>query len=271
MRMSAWPRTLALRDPQCRKLVGRNGFLGGQELCAGIEIGSSHLQDCRRAIERIRDDVTDSDVDLAHRLLSGLEMPRRNPGKKLLRGRRIGALAKQLIHAVPRDHFDGDFGCPLKVIGCSGRDLTGEHERCRRASAHQDGDPIAEIGLDQQEAIFRRALDRVAQRTHAARDDRDLMHGIGARQGRGYQGVAQLVIGDARSLLHGENATLLLQSGDDPLHGIGEVGAGDGITLATRGNDRGLVDQIGKVGEAAILRVGTIGLVSDNLATNSSW
>ena len=60
---------------------------------------------------------------------------------------------------------------------------------------------FSQIAFGEKEAVFRRPLDRIAERTDAARDDRDLLDRIDAWQARRDQGVAHLVIGDAAALL----------------------------------------------------------------------
>ena len=66
----------------------------------------------------------------------------------------------------------------------------------------QHGDAVLRGSVAaKQEAILGRPLDRIAERTDTARDDRDLVHRIDARQVRRDQGVANFVIGDAAALL----------------------------------------------------------------------
>ena len=127
------------------------------------------------------------------------------------------------IHAVAGDHLEGDLGRPLQVVGRAGRDVAGEHQALRGASAHQHGDAVLEIAVGEQEAILGRPLDRIAERADAARNDRDLVDRIDARQARRDQGVPHLVIGDAAALLRVEHAALLFQAGDDALDRGGEV------------------------------------------------
>ena len=72
-------------------------------------------------------------------------------------------------------------------------------------------------------AVLGRPLDRVAERADAARNDRHLVHRVGARQRHRDQRVAHLVIGDDLALLRIEQAVLLLEPGDDALDRVGEV------------------------------------------------
>src|SRR5262249_36962220 len=104
----------------------------------------------------------------------------------------------------------------------------------------------------QQKAILRGSLDGVAERPDAARNNRDLVDRIDARQGRGHQGVAHLMIGDAAALLRAEYAALLLEAGNDAFDCDREVIERHRVAVASRRHDGGLVDQVGQVsaGEA---------------------
>src|SRR5208282_3470094 len=74
------------------------------------------------------------------------------------------------------------------------------------------------------------------------------MDRIDARQGRGDQRVAHLVIGDAASFLWAEHATLLLKAGDDAFDRHSEVVERDRVAVAPRRYDSGFIDQVGEVG-----------------------
>jgi hypothetical protein len=95
------------------------------------------------------------------------------------------------------------------------------------AAAQDDRDLVLQLGAGHQEAVLGRALDRVAQRADTPRDDRDLVDRVAARQREGHQGVAHLVVGHDLALLRVEEAVALLQSGDDALDRVGEVGERD--------------------------------------------
>jgi hypothetical protein len=53
------------------------------------------------------------------------------PGEERLGGRRVGALSDCVIHAVAREHLDGDLGRSLQIIGSFGRHLAVEDQRFR--------------------------------------------------------------------------------------------------------------------------------------------
>ena len=98
-----------------------------------------------------------------------------------------------------------------------------------------------------QVAILERQLHRVAERAEAARDDRDLVHRIEARQDPGDDRVARLVVRDDPPLLVAHHA-LLLEPGDDPVDRVVEVLHLDGGLVLARGEQRRLVDQVGEIG-----------------------
>ena len=73
----------------------------------------------------------------------------------------------------------------------------------RRAAAEQHRHLVLELLARHQEAVLGRALDGVAERADAARDDRDLVHRVGARQRQRDQRMAHLVVGDDLALAAG--------------------------------------------------------------------
>ena len=105
-----------------------------------------------------------------------------------------------------------------------------------------------QLALRHQVAVAFGPLHGVAQRGQSAGNDRDLVDGIGVGQAAGHQGVAAFVVGDALLLVDVHHALLLLQARRDPLHALVELVHGDrGLALA-RGQQRGLVHQVGQVG-----------------------
>src|SRR5262249_10098138 len=109
-------------------------------------------------------------------------------------------------------------------------------------------DAAFKVVTRQQKAILCGSLDGVAERPNAARNDRDLVDRIDARQGRGHQRVAHLVIGDAAALLRAEDAALLLVAGRHAFNYRGEVIERHRVAVAPRRHNGGLVDEVGEVG-----------------------
>src|SRR5439155_17105475 len=98
-----------------------------------------------------------------------------------------------------------------------GRDLAIEHEIFSSPSAHEHGDAIVKIAGGEQEAVLGRPLDRIAERSDAARDDRYFVYGIDARKARGHERMAHLVIGDAAAFLLAQHPAPFFETGDGPL------------------------------------------------------
>ena len=60
--------------------------------------------------------------------------------------------------------------------------------------------------------------------------------------------MTALVVGDDRLLRVRDDPRLALRAGDDPLQGLLELGHADDLLVAPRGQDGGLVDEVGEVG-----------------------
>ena len=67
-------------------------------------------------------------------------------------------------------------------------------------------------------------LHRVAECSHAAGNDRDLVDRIGIRQAARDEGVAAFVIGDAELFLFVDDPRLLFETGDDAFDPLFEFG-----------------------------------------------
>ena len=117
----------------------------------------------------------------------------------------VGDVAELLVHAVAHDHAARDVGRLGEIVGGAGREVA-EDELLGRPAAEQHRHLVLQLFARHQEAVLGRALDRVAERADAARDDRDLVHRIGAGQRQRDQRMAHLVIGDDLALLRVEQA-----------------------------------------------------------------
>ena len=63
-----------------------------------------------------------------------------------------------------------------------------------------------------------------------------------------HDGVAALVVGDDLLLLLGDDAAPALRSGDHAVDRLVELGHADGLLVAARGQDGGLVDEVREIG-----------------------
>ena len=121
-----------------------------------------------------------------------------------------------------------------------------EDELLGRVAAEHAGDLVLELALALQVAVLGGQAHRVAE-GHAAADDADLGDRVGLGQDALDDGVTALVVGDDRLLGVADDAALALRAGDDALERLAELGDGDDLLVAPRGEDGGLVDQVGQV------------------------
>ena len=165
------------------------------------------------------------------------------------------------VHPVPRDHGAGDIGSLDQIVGRPGRDMIVDDLLCR-APAKQDCDLVLEFLPRHQEAVLGRALDGVAERANPARYDRDLVHRVHPRQSHRHQRVPHLVVRHDLAFARIEHAVLLFQPRDDAFDGIVEVVHRHRISLAARGEQCCLVDEIGKIraGKAGSKRCDLLGI-----------
>ena len=89
-------------------------------------------------------------------------------------------------------------------------------------------------------------MHREAQRP-AARDDRNLVHGIGVRQAACGQSMATLVIGRPFSILVINDPRMLRQAGDDTINGLFKLILRNTLFVFSSSQQRRLIDEIRKV------------------------
>ena len=116
-------------------------------------------------------------------------------------------------HAVARDHVARDLGGALEVVRRAGRHLVHE-ELFGDAPAEQHGDHVQHVLAVHAVAVLLRQLHRHAERA-AARDDRDLVHGVGLGQQPRDDRVAGLVVRGVAALLFGHHDRAPLGAHDD--------------------------------------------------------
>ena len=114
---------------------------------------------------------------------------------------------------------------------------------------HHDAEHILELILGPQVAVFRGQQGGVAAHV-AAGDDANLVHAVGVGQVPGDQGMTGFVVGGHLLFALVDDAALALGAGDDPLDGFLEVRHEDAGLVLACGQQRRLVDQVGKVGAA---------------------
>ena len=102
----------------------------------------------------------------------------------------------------------------------------------------------------QEVPIFLRHLHRVAERAAAARDDADLADRIAARDETRHERVTALVERDRLAFLGVHDAAALLEAADHALDRRFEIGERHGVGIASRRQQRGLVDDVREIGAA---------------------
>ena len=234
--------------------LGVDGLLGDELLGEGVEPVAMGLEDLRRPLVGLVDDRPDLLVDrlgdlvgvvalladLAaeeHQLVALPEGQRAEPSlmpnSVTIRRARSVAFSMSLL-------------APVVVSPKTSRSATLPPSRPAILSSNSV--------LRLEVAVLGRQGHRVAE-GHAAADDRDLVDRVALGQDPLDDGVTALVVGDDRLLGVRDDPRLALGAGDDPLEGLLEVGHPDDLLVAARGEDRGLVDEVGEVraGEAGRL------------------
>ena len=213
----------AERSLQFLELGLRERLLFQQQLRAALEHCALAAQNLERLFPGVLDDVADREVDLASGFLAVLarRAHRRHAeqvGALLL----VGHRAERVDHGEAHRHAARDRGHLGEVVRRAGGEMA-EDDVLRGAPAEQHRHFLLQLLARHEEAVLGRALDGVAERADAARDDRDLVHRVGPRQRHGDQRVAHLVMRDDAPLELVQHPVLLLQSGDDALDGAREV------------------------------------------------
>ena len=116
------------------------------------------------------------------------------------------------------------------------------------ATAEQDGHLVLQLLAGHQKAVFGRALDRIAERADAARNDRNLVHFVGAGQGQRDERVSHLVVRHDLPLMRVEQPVPFFETGDDPLHRRGEISKRHLLGAAPGREQSRLVDEVGEIG-----------------------
>ena len=122
-----------------------------------------------------------------------------------------------------------------------------EDDLLGRAAAERHRHVVGQLGARREELVLLRHRDRVAERLAAA-DDRDLVDRVGVLEVVADDRVAHLVVGGDQALLLAHDPGLLLRAGDHAHDPLFELDLGDLALAGARGEQRGLVDEVGEVG-----------------------
>ncbi len=154
--------------------------------------------------------------------------------------------AEGVGHAVLGDHRAGQAGGLLDVVAGTGGRVVEDHLLGRAPTEHV-GELVEHLRAGLGVLVLVGQHHRVAEGP-AARQDRDLVHRVGARQRRGHQGVSALVVGGDQLLLLAHQPRAALRTGDDPVDRLVEGVVGDQLLVVARGQQRSLVEDVGEVG-----------------------
>ncbi|CAM4039424.1 hypothetical protein NOMA109596_19235 [Nocardioides marinus] len=151
-----------------------------------------------------------------------------------------------LGHAVLRDHRAGQVGGLLDVVAGAGGGVVEDH-LLRRPAAEHVGQLVEHLAARLGVLVGVGQHHRVAERP-AAGQDRDLVDRVVARERRGDEGVAALVVGGDELLVLAHQAGTPLRAGDDAVDGLVQRLVGDELAVGAGGEQRGLVEHVGQVG-----------------------
>ncbi len=224
-----------------------NGLALEQHLGHEVELVAAHVEDLLGAAVRLAHDALHLNVDPARGLLGVVLVVSIVAAQEHLMLRLAEHLRAELLaHAQARDHLARHLGRALQVVRGARGDVVA-HEFLGGAAAQEHGELVEHLVLGLEEVVLGRQLQRVAQ-SLTARDDRDLVHRIGMLQHVPHERMAALVVGDRAALCLGHHAGLLLRAGDHALHRLLDFVHRDHGAVAARGEERGLVEQVRKVG-----------------------
>src|SRR5438445_437527 len=105
-------------------------------------------------------------------------------------------IAQALTHPIAHNHLACNLRRTLQVVVCPGRDDALVDNVLGRASTDHDGDAVLQLRLCEQVFLGCRQLQRGAQRSNGARNDRNPMNRIRVLDGKRRQGMPGFVIRD---------------------------------------------------------------------------
>ena len=117
----------------------------------------------------------------------------------------------------------------------------------RGAPAEQAGHYVAESVPTLQQVVVFRQRHGVAK-SHTTGNDRNLAHRVTLGQHFLHHSVACLVVGNDLFFFVRNQPASALRAGNDALDGLLEFVHGDLLLVASRGQDRGFIDQVFQVG-----------------------
>ena len=157
----------------------------------------------------------------------------------------VGNRPQDVAHAVLRDHAAHDARRMLNVLRSARRDLL-QDDLFGDASAHRDLELVHEFRARRVGAILLGQHQRVAARP-AARNDRDLVHGISVRQEHADERMTALVIRRQFLLLVRHDLRAALRPRHDALDGLFQLVHADALLVAPRCQESRLVHEVRQI------------------------
>ncbi len=155
--------------------------------------------------------------------------------------------SKFFAHAVARDHRARNTGRFLNIIGRTCRHRV-EHNLLRSAPAQKTDNHIMQLILGIKIFFILRHMHHVAQCTHRARYNRNLLHWLGIFLQGADQRMTDFMVGDNFPLLLAHDAVLLLLADKHHFHCVKQIFLADKLPAFLDCIDRRLIDHIGKIG-----------------------
>ena len=154
--------------------------------------------------------------------------------------------ADSFAHAVLGDHGPRHLRGLLDVVLGAGGGVVEDHF-LRGPAAHHVGHLVQQLAAGVRVLVVVGHHHRVAERA-AARQDRDLLDGIVAGHRGRHEGVPALVVGGDEAFTVVHQAGAFLRSRDHPVDGLVELRLPDLVQVQARGQEGGLVQDVGQVG-----------------------
>src|SRR5581483_1735499 len=209
-----------------------------------VEVGA---QERAGAVVAVGHEAADLGVDLRSGALGvALGLVEVAAEEDVLVLRAEGHRPELVAHAPLADHLAGELARALEVVAGAGRHVA-EDELLGGAAAEEDREVVLELLAAGGVAVVDRDLLREPER-HAARDDRDLVDRVGARDELRDQRVTGLVVGRVPLLLLADDHRSALGAHHDLVLRELEVEMVHLVLVRTRGEERRLVHEVLEVG-----------------------
>ena len=228
-------------------LVAVDGFPIHQGLGHGFHFIAAAVQNLARHGILLVENTADFGIHLLHGVLGNiLRMRYRTAEKHFALVFAIHHRPHFVGHTIARDHFAGDLGGALKIVGCAGGNAAYK-QIFGNAPAKQNRNLIEHLVFIHADAVALRQLPGEAERT-AARHNGNFMHRVGAFQAFGHNGMAGFVVGGGAFFIFVHHHRAALGAHIDFVFGIFKIALIHLDLVAAAGKERRFVHQVGQIG-----------------------